>query len=81
MLAPRGSRQPRPPDTGPGFLRDENQFMATNFRNGDDPAAKGDAIAEATAFLDAGVDGIFTDQTDTTVEARLEWEDASAEAS
>jgi glycerophosphoryl diester phosphodiesterase len=62
-------------------LRDENRFMATNFRRGSDPDAKGDAIAEATAFLDAGVDGIFTDQTDTTVEARREWWDASARAS
>jgi glycerophosphoryl diester phosphodiesterase len=62
-------------------LRDENRFLATNFRRGSDPAAKGDAIAEATAFLDAGVDGIFTDQPDTTVEARREWWDASARAS
>ena len=62
-------------------LRDENRFMATNFRRGSDPDAEGDAIAEVTAFLDAGVDGIFADQTDTTVGARLEWEDASAEAS
>jgi glycerophosphoryl diester phosphodiesterase len=61
-------------------LRDENRFMATNFRRGDDPDARGDAIAEATAFLDAGVDGIFTDQTDTTAEARRQWWDASARA-
>jgi glycerophosphoryl diester phosphodiesterase len=62
-------------------LRDENRFMATNFRRGSDPDAKGDSIAEAMAFLDAGVDGIFTDQADTTVEARQEWWDASAAAS
>ncbi len=54
-------------------LRDENRFMATNFRRGTDPDAKGDAIAETRAFLDAGVDGMFTDQSDTTVEAREEW--------
>jgi glycerophosphoryl diester phosphodiesterase len=29
-----------------------------------------DSIEEAQAFLDAGVDGIFTDQPDTTLEAR-----------
>lgn len=54
-------------------LRDENQFMATNFRIGTDPNAKGDSIEEAKAFFDAGVDGVFTDQADTTVEARDEW--------
>ena len=54
-------------------LRDENQFMATNFRRGDDPNAKGDAYAEATAFLDAGVDGMFSDHPDTTVLALVDW--------
>ncbi len=54
-------------------LRDENQFLATNFRIGTDPNAKGDSIAEAKAFFDAGVDGVFTDQPDTTFEAREEW--------
>lgn len=62
-------------------LRHENRFMATNLRRGNDPDAEGDAIAEATAFLDAGVDGIFTDQTDSTVEARRQWWDASERAS
>jgi glycerophosphoryl diester phosphodiesterase len=54
-------------------LRDENQFMATNFRIGTDPNAKGDGYAEATAFLDAGVDGIFADHPDTTLAARNDW--------
>ena len=54
-------------------LRDENQFMATNFRRGSDPNAKGDAYAEARAFLDAGVDGIFSDHPDTTVLALEDW--------
>jgi glycerophosphoryl diester phosphodiesterase len=54
-------------------LRDENQFMATNFRRGSDPNAKGDAYAEAQAFLDAGVDGIFSDQPDTSVQALEDW--------
>ncbi|HEX5861753.1 MAG TPA: glycerophosphodiester phosphodiesterase [Nocardioides sp.] len=54
-------------------LRDENQFMATNFRRGTDPNAKGDAYAEAQAFLDAGVDGIFSDHPDTTVMALEDW--------
>ena len=45
-------------------LRRENQFMATNFRLGTDPNASGDLAAEARAFLDAGVDGIFSDNPD-----------------
>ncbi|WP_372729130.1 glycerophosphodiester phosphodiesterase [Nocardioides sp.] len=54
-------------------LRDENQFMATNFRRGEDPRATGDAVAEARAFLDAGVDGIFSDHPDTAVAAVRAW--------
>ena len=45
-------------------LRRENQFMATNFRVGTDPNAPGDLYAEARAFLDAGVDGLFSDNPD-----------------
>ena len=60
-------------------VRNENQFMATNFRIGTDPNAQGDANAETKAFLDAGVDGIFTDQSDTAVQARREWLDAQAQ--
>ncbi|HEV2797915.1 MAG TPA: glycerophosphodiester phosphodiesterase [Nocardioides sp.] len=48
-------------------LRRENQFMATNFRIGSDPNAPGDLAAEARAFLDAGVDGIFSDNPDLVV--------------
>ena len=54
-------------------LRDENQFMATNFRRGTDPDAKGDIHAEVTAFLDAGVDGLFADYADSAVDARDDW--------
>lgn len=54
-------------------LRDENQFMATNFRRGTDPDAKGDIFAEVTAFLDAGVDAVFADYPDSAVDARDEW--------
>jgi glycerophosphoryl diester phosphodiesterase len=54
-------------------LRRENQFMALNYRSGSDPNASGDAIAEDRAFLDAGVDGFFTDNPDLGVEARDDW--------
>ncbi|WP_460842326.1 glycerophosphodiester phosphodiesterase [Nocardioides marmoraquaticus] len=54
-------------------LRRENQFMATDFRQGADPNAVGDMVAEARAFLDAGVDGYFTDNPDIGVRARDAW--------
>ncbi len=54
-------------------LRDENQFMATDFRRGTDPDAKGDIHGEVTAFLDAGVDGVFADYPDSAVDARDDW--------
>ena len=54
-------------------MRDENQFMAENFRTDTDPNAKGDAVAEYLAFFDAGVDGVFSDYADTAVEALEIW--------
>jgi len=54
-------------------LRAENQFMATDFRIGTDPNAYGDLAAETRAFLDAGVDGLFSDQPDLAVAARDAW--------
>ena len=50
-------------------MRDENAFLPTGYRRGVDPSAIGDSIEETQAFLDAGVDGVFTDQPDTTLEA------------
>ena len=54
-------------------LRRENQFMATNFRTGTDPNAPGDMYAETQAFLDAGVDGVFSDNPDIAVRALQDW--------
>ena len=54
-------------------LRLENQFMATNFRIGTDPNAPGDLVAETRAFLDAGVDGIFSDHPDVVAAATADW--------
>ena len=51
-------------------MRDENAFLATGYRRGESPSDPGDSIEETQAFLDAGVDGLFTDQPDTTLEAR-----------
>ena len=54
-------------------LRDENRFMAADFRSGLGPKRKGHAAAEYAALFDAGVDGVFTDHTDTAVAARETW--------
>lgn len=54
-------------------LRAENQFLPTNLRVGADPNAAGDVHAEAQAFFDAGVDGVFADQPDLVLEARQDW--------
>ncbi len=54
-------------------LRDENRYLPTNFRIGTEPNAKGDSRAETWAFLDAGVDAVFSDHADTTVAARDDW--------
>ncbi len=54
-------------------IRDENQFMATEYRSDGGPTAKGDVFAEATDFLDAGVDAVFADHPDSAVFARDRW--------
>ena len=51
-------------------LRAENTFLPTNLRFGADPTVLGDMAAEAQAFLQAGVDGYFTDQPNIGVVAR-----------
>jgi glycerophosphoryl diester phosphodiesterase len=54
----------------PYTFRDENTFLPADLRVGSDPAAYGRALEEQRRFLDAGVDGLFTDHIDTGVEAR-----------
>ncbi|MEV5001160.1 glycerophosphodiester phosphodiesterase [Nocardioides sp. LML1-1-1.1] len=54
-------------------LRAENQFLPANFRTGTDPNAHGDLVGETQAFLDAGVDAVFSDQADIAVTARDAW--------
>lgn len=51
-------------------LRAENAFLPPDLRKGPDPAARGDMAAEATRFLEAGVDGYFTDFPAIGVAAR-----------
>jgi glycerophosphoryl diester phosphodiesterase len=54
----------------PYTFRNENQFLPLELRSGPDPNAYGDAIAEYEQFFGLGVDGVFSDNPDTAVEAR-----------
>ena len=50
-------------------LRAENAFLPEHLRRGTSLNALGDAIADATALLDLGVDGLITDSPDHAVRA------------
>jgi glycerophosphoryl diester phosphodiesterase len=50
-------------------LRRENQFLPLDFRVGTDPNAVGDLVGEIRVFIDAGIDGFFTDNPDLGVAA------------
>jgi glycerophosphoryl diester phosphodiesterase len=54
----------------PYTFRDENQFLPTTLRTDANPNDYGRAIDEDVEFFRLGVDGIFTDNTDTGVLAR-----------
>jgi glycerophosphoryl diester phosphodiesterase len=54
----------------PYTFRNENQFLPLELRSSPDPNAYGDAIAEYEQFYGLGVDGLFSDNPDTAVEAR-----------
>ena len=56
----------------PFTFRNEDQFLPADLRGSGDPVAYGDAITEDLRFLRLGVDGLFTDNPDTAVEARAE---------
>lgn len=54
----------------PYTFRNENNFLPTALRNGTNPADHGNAFAEYAAIFAAGVDGLFSDNPDTAVQAR-----------
>ena len=54
----------------PYTFRNENQFLPADLRSSSDPVAYGNAIAEYERAFKAGVDGLFSDNPDTAVEAR-----------
>jgi len=60
----------------PYTFRNENNFLPADFQRGTNPADYGNAIAEYRLFFELGVDGMFTDNTDTAVLARQLWIDA-----
>jgi len=54
----------------PYTFRNENQFLPVELRVGTDPNAYGRAIDEYLMFYAAGVDGLFSDNSDTAALAR-----------
>jgi glycerophosphoryl diester phosphodiesterase len=54
----------------PYTFRNENEFLPLELRSSADPAAYGDALAEYEQFFELGVDGLFSDNPDTAIEAR-----------
>ena len=54
----------------PYTFRNENAFLPAEFRSSEVAADYGDAIAEYEAFYALGIDGLFSDNSDTAVEAR-----------
>nr|WP_042183715.1 glycerophosphodiester phosphodiesterase [Kibdelosporangium sp. MJ126-NF4]CEL15772.1 Glycerophosphoryl diester phosphodiesterase [Kibdelosporangium sp. MJ126-NF4]CTQ93698.1 Glycerophosphoryl diester phosphodiesterase (EC 3.1.4.46) [Kibdelosporangium sp. MJ126-NF4] len=54
----------------PYTFRNENNFLPADFRSSTVPAEYGNAFGEFEKYFATGVDGVFTDNTDTAVEAR-----------
>jgi glycerophosphoryl diester phosphodiesterase len=61
----------------PYTFRAENQFLPADYQVTTDPNAYGRAIDEQVTFLRAGIDGLFTDQSDIGVLARSIFEATS----
>jgi glycerophosphoryl diester phosphodiesterase len=56
----------------PYTFRNENTFLPRELRSSEDPGAYGNAFGEYATFYGLGVDGVFSDNPDTAVEARAE---------
>ncbi|GAB3376809.1 glycerophosphodiester phosphodiesterase [Azotobacter armeniacus] len=54
----------------PFTFRAENHFLPTGLRSSDEPSAHGDLEAEIRAFLEAGIDGLFSDQPNIPLRLR-----------
>ena len=54
----------------PYTFRNENVFLPRELRSSEESAEYGDALSEYDSFYASGVDGVFSDNPDTAVEAR-----------
>ncbi|WP_086661313.1 glycerophosphodiester phosphodiesterase [Lentzea kentuckyensis] len=52
-------------------FRNENSFLPADFRSSADPAAYGRAFEEYDLFFKQGLDGVFADNPDTAIEAKV----------
>ncbi|MEU3272391.1 glycerophosphodiester phosphodiesterase [Saccharomonospora sp. NPDC006951] len=52
----------------PWTFRAENNFLPTDLRSSDDPAAWGDILTAYELFIATGIDGLFADHPDIAVE-------------
>ena len=57
----------------PYTFRNENTFLPLDYRSGTNPGDYGNAFAEYALFFALGVDGMFSDNSDTAVAARDQW--------
>jgi glycerophosphoryl diester phosphodiesterase len=62
----------------PYTFRNENSFLPADFRSSADPAQYGSAFGEYEEFFATGIDGLFSDNPDTAVEARAALRAAAA---
>jgi glycerophosphoryl diester phosphodiesterase len=51
-------------------FRAENQYLPADLRSGGDPNQLGDLEGELKVYLNAGLDGFFTDHADFGVRSR-----------
>ncbi|MFF2652377.1 glycerophosphodiester phosphodiesterase [Streptomyces sp. NPDC058045] len=58
----------------PYTMRNENTFLPADFRKGTDPNAYGDAFGAFRTYFETGIDGVFTDNADTGVLARTDFQ-------
>jgi glycerophosphoryl diester phosphodiesterase len=57
----------------PYTMRNENSFLPADFRKGTDANAYGDAFGAFKVYFETGIDGIFTDNTDTGLLAHADF--------